>query len=375
MKPYIIIIPFLLLFVSCNKKSNHFAKEIIGDWKFEAKAFNEQYYKKNKLPAPPLIGALGYSFYEDGTYECKNRKYYVPAEKNNEYGDWAYYSGKSKYLIEDDSLKLQNPINKKWECYKLTDISSDTLAIKFGDNLDKKFSRVNYTKTDESNIDQIIISSSGCYGTCPIEALSIDSKGNVLYMGTEYSVKEGFYSAQISVDKFYNILTGFEKAAFENLDDHYYADHTDDETIDITFIKNNTIIKTIEDYGQAAPSEFIWAYLPLRHLIEELKYKNKTVQFENFPVGQIYFRKDKTEGKITKSEMFLLFTEIQKAKITDTFFDKKFSLKIFFDSHIQAIYTDGRYFSLPDNGDKALDLGYNFFERNNLENRLEHVKE
>ncbi|MRX68715.1 hypothetical protein GJU42_12135 [Flavobacterium resistens] len=42
----------------------------------------------------------------------------------------------------------------------------------------------------------------------------------------------------------------------------YIASHTDDETISVTFIKNNKIIKTIEDYGQEAPTEFQWAYIP-----------------------------------------------------------------------------------------------------------------
>ena len=365
----------LFLIISCSKSSSDYQEKIIGDWKFEQKIFRLEYYNKYQIPTPPEIDALGYSFYNDGTYESKTRLYYVPPSKKENYGKWLYYPGKSNYIIDNDSLRLENPINKKWESYKLTSVSSDTLTLRFDDNLDKKFSRIKYSEHGKSEVDRIIISSSGCYGECPVESLSINSKGEVLFMGADYSVKKGFYSSYISSDKFRKILSDFERINFNDLDSGYYATHTDDETIDILFMRNDTIIKTIEDYGHEAPPEFIWAYLPLRHLSNELDFSNKTLQFKKFPIHNISFVEGNKAGMLTKSEMFLLFTEIQKAKTTDFSFKKKYTIKFLFNSDEKAIHTDGQHFSLPNHREITLDLGYNFFKRNNLSTRLEAIEE
>jgi hypothetical protein len=55
------------------------------------------------------------------------------------------------------------------------------------------------------------------------------------------------------------------------LNESYEANHTDDERIIVSFIKNNKIIRTVSDYGHEAPEEFIWAYQPLRYLYQQVK--------------------------------------------------------------------------------------------------------
>lgn len=349
-----------LLVFSCKDPDREYRKKIIGDWKFEEKLFNAEYYKRYQLPAPPIVNAFGYSFYQDGTFKVYNH---------------SDFSEKLKHIIQNDSISLQNPSDKKWKSFKLIGISSDTLSIMFDDKVSKKFSRVKYHESGKSGIDRIIISSSGCFGTCPVESLSVDSNGNILFMGDDYAVKEGFYTSHVSANRFKKILAGFEKADFENLNDSYYANHTDDETITITFVRNDSIIKTIEDYGHKAPAEFIWAYTHLRHISQRLNLKKKNEDVKDFPISQMFFRKDNQQGKIAESEMFMLYTAIQKAKITDVVFENKYALKLWFDDYTKAIYTDGRYFSLPGNPAVTLDLGYNFFERNNLEARLKPIEE
>ena len=93
-------------------------------------------------------------------------------------------------------------------------------------------------KSDSTNIDAIALSSSGCFGTCPIVNIIIESNGNVTFYGERYVDKLGFYEGQISKENFLKISDEFSKAGIETLDQNFAVGHTDDErSLQLLFLK------------------------------------------------------------------------------------------------------------------------------------------
>jgi hypothetical protein len=101
--------------------------------------------------------------------------------------------------------------------------------------------------------DQIIFSSSGCYGSCPIIDLSITRSNEVFFQGEGYVEPLGFYESQIDNGLTSYIFNKFEKSNIKDLSNNYSANHSDDESIITTFIKNGKIVKTINYYGIVGP--------------------------------------------------------------------------------------------------------------------------
>lgn len=140
-------------------------------------------------------------------------------------------------------------------------------------------------------------------------------------------------------------------------------------TITITFVKNDKITKTISDYGSQAPSELIMAYRKASYKYQNLRlseFKEKN----DFPLSTMFsIYKRKKLFYLTDSERFLLLNEILNAKQVQSNFKENYNLTIFEDDDKNiVIKTDGRFFKY---GTKIYDIGYNFIEINNLENRDE----
>lgn len=78
---------------------------------------------------------------------------------------------------------------------------------------------------------KIVISSSGCYGICPVSSILIDKSGEIIFEGEYYTTNIGLYKSKISKVKFDEIIESFQKANWINLKNSYEASHTDDESI------------------------------------------------------------------------------------------------------------------------------------------------
>jgi hypothetical protein len=73
------------------------------------------------------------------------------------------------------------------------------------------------------------------------------------------------------------------------LKDHYSTNWTDDQEVNITFAKDNKIVKSISDYGRQSPKNFRINIEPLTYLYQKLKlieiktiknFQNINLQFE-----------------------------------------------------------------------------------------------
>lgn len=195
------------------------------------------------------------------------------------YGNSRY----SSYLVLDLNTK-------KSKVYRLTNLSQPIFNfIDFSDNIltykytvkgwrsDSIFRGTNYKKAvrklvfncggvvelDNNNrssnieIDSISVSTSYCYGSCPVYKLVIrkdtissltaksyckDKNGNNLKAGTYFSNID-----QHKIDSIFDIVNCI---GIMNLSNRYAVDWTDDQTINLEIYSSDGRIKTIKDYGR-----------------------------------------------------------------------------------------------------------------------------
>ncbi|MGE8343747.1 MAG: DUF6438 domain-containing protein [Flavobacterium sp.] len=366
--PILYVIIFFILY-SCQKNNDKkLEKDLVGEWiyiKTDDQRKPQTNSNSNIPPPPPPFGSpkRGYIFLKNNIAENKTGYFKTINAVERENRKTFFLGTTTKYKIENDSLKIFNLESKTWENQKLSSITRDTLTTKIGDSIFVKYARIKYKINPNENYDQIIVSSSGCYGSCPISNISIEKKGNVLYYGQDYNTQNGFFQSKITQTQYEEIQTSFKKADIINLKNSYEANWTDDETVTITFIKNNKIIKTIRDYGRQSPTALVWAYTPVRYLYQHIKLTPLKKEKFLFPIWRISFTKGNQICDLTKSESFYLFTEILKGKETNDTFEHKYYIEFWNDQDKkEIIYTDGRYFKSKD---KTIDIGYNFMISNN----------
>jgi len=366
-----------LLFQSCNTNTEHQVcdmqtdEAILGDW---VRIYNNS---SDETPPPRFL-----TLPQGMTITKDSIEYYLGFSKVEEDS----VTGKSKrvllgnyvaYKINNDSVFMLNPLNKDWEyIWKFLLRQNDTIELAFNDSTIIKFQKLHYILDTLADFDQIIYSSSGCYGFCPIVNISIDKKGNVISYGEAYVRNIGLFSLDIDVKTKNNIFEKFRRANPLSLIDKYAVDHTDDQSVSTTFIKNGEIVKTINDYGMMAPNELIWAYVSISNIQKTRQLDSLELDNPFYPILHYFtFKKEDLILYLKKSEKFYLWTELIKAKQTEKQFNPKYTIvfEAFYDNwkpktnnEIDSITTDGQYFKIERKGKKSItyDLGYNFIERN-----------
>jgi hypothetical protein len=367
MKPTLVlyIILFFILYSCHTNNDKKLEKDILGEWIY-IKTDDQRKPKTQNHNLPPPFGSHkeGYAFLENNIAEYKSGYFKMinaPERENRK----VYFLGtKTKYIIKNASLKVFDLGSKTWENQKIESILGDTLTTKIADSIFVKYARTKYKINPNENYDQIIVSSSGCYGSCPVLNISIDNNGNILYFGQQYNTQNGFYKSKITKTQYQKIQTNLKKADITNLKDNYEGSWTDDETITLTFVKNKKIVKSISDYGRQSPTALVWAYTPIRYLYQQIKLTPLKTENLLFPIWRISFKKGNQICDLTKSESYYLFVEIFKGKETTDSFEHKYYIEFWDDQDKKEIVnTDGRYFKFKN---KTIDIGYNFIISNNL---------
>lgn len=355
----------LISFLSCHQDAKKYNQLLIGEWTFASR-------QSLNTDEEIVLGEYknAYAFFENGICENKLGYYYnKPIENDEEWDKRSYFflGTTTKYKIEANNLSIFNLSDSTWETSKIISLSSDKLILQSSDSSIYEFKKANYKLNKEDLFDQIIVSASGCYGTCPINDILISKVGKTLYNGDSYNTHNGLFTSQISLSDFLAIEKNFKKANIEKLQDSYYANWTDDEEITVSFVKNDTLVKTILDYGGKAPLEFYLAYSPVRYLYQNIKLDT----LQNIPpylqIQDLKFIENKNECSLSKSESFYLWSLLLKS--TKVYKEGKLNYNLdFFGSEniLEPIQTDGRYyrFQMKDKQILTLDIGFNFLERN-----------
>lgn len=356
-----------LFFCSCEKNNDSsFKKKIIGEWTFvKAEILHKKETSNEEISTFSFNGKYkkGYIFYDNNV--CEDKLGYFKKLKNRLS---VFLGTETSYQLIKDSLKIFDLSGNVWLGYKIFQLNSDTLTLLKKDSTLMKFVKCKYILDSKENYDKIIVSSSGCYGTCPISDISIDKQGLVLFNGWSSTTSLGMYTSEISPKEYLKLERNFKKAAIDELAANYVASWTDDEAITITFIKDNKIYKTISDYGRQSPTEFYWAYMPVRYVYQQLKLIPLLTNDNIPPFREVNFKIAQEICHLSESESFYLRNEISEGKEVQRKIEPKYVIEYMNDDdEIKLIKTDGRFYMFDkDYGNRVLDIGYNFVERNGL---------
>lgn len=375
----ILILTLVTLMTSCNqeaKKNQRLKELLIGEWELCKE------YATEDIPPPPFFDRpFGIGFSQD-SIEFFNGFFQADIDSITGKRMAKYYGNFVSYHIKKDSIFIQNVFNSKMEFkWKFVCLSNDTLYLAIDDSTTVKYRMLKYNIDTVSDFDQIIYSSSGCYGSCPIIDISIDKNNHILFQGEGYVKELGFYEGQLDNNLKIYIFDKFKKANLQKLEKYYAANHTDDESITTTYIKDNKIIKTIDDYGHKGTRELIWAYVPIANLHSVVNLKRIPDDEPFYPKYHYYtFEKGRLILPLAKSESFYLWTELKKSKITSQDFTPEYTItftgnytywgpdanKREHKYEIKKIISDGRFFKFEYKNAPTVtyDLGYNFVEQN-----------
>ncbi|MRM82563.1 DUF6438 domain-containing protein [Riemerella anatipestifer] len=373
MKTILQILLLLLVFVSCkSEKQKQLEKEIIGEWNLVEKKDVEKQNNRTEEPPLQIFKILGgFIFKKNGTVIDKLGFFDVNEDKPRNEQRIRYVGDSTQYKIKDDSLKIFDPIRKSWSNYKIISLTTDTLILQSHKDFYIKYAKANYQLNSKEFYDKIIISSSGCYGTCPIMDIEFNSNGDVYYLGEDYNLINGAYISKIPKSEYKLIEKEFKKSNILSLECNYSAPITDLNTVTVTFVKNKKVVKTIFDYATQAPSEFIIAYRKAMYAYQKMKLK-KLSPIVGFPNSTSFsISKRNKLLHVSQSEKFLLLNEIRNGRIVSKDITPKYKLTFYSEDDFEiksVIYSDGRYFK----SDKyTYDIGYNFMEQPQIDNQTE----
>ena len=115
--------------------------------------------------------------------------------------------------------------------YKIDYLANDTLKlIKYGinDTTDRQELRLERLNPHyQYEFQKLSISSSPCYGSCPVFQIEIDSTGSVKFQGGSFNNRKGNYTGQIKDEDFQLIQNQVDKINWEKLKENYWTEVTD----------------------------------------------------------------------------------------------------------------------------------------------------
>ncbi|WP_139217774.1 DUF6438 domain-containing protein [Pontibacter chinhatensis] len=378
-----------LLLIACHPKQDEpteqerqLQAQLIGDW--VPAGFVRNAYPTNP-PPPPAIIERGYTFLPNGEVDLKQGYYRRSEVGEDEYNNRRYYflGSKTKYKIAGDSLLIFMPYDSVWTHFPIARLTKDTLSFK-GEQGVSNYRRATYHLEKAPTFDAIVLSTSGCYGTCPISNTLISADGQVVFVGEEYTTNEGVYISTITGDIYKELQDNYRKAGIDTISTNFSEATMHQEKMSVTFLKDGKIFKTVSDYGNAGPVELVWANIPLRYLYQSINLKK--LQQEELPVYVkhhfLSFAKGEKTLDLTQSEGFLLWNYLRLGKRSQEKFTPRFQVS-FIDNnfwgrrgkygyapltneHIKSIETDGQFYIFYLEGQEpfTINIGFNFFDLN-----------
>jgi hypothetical protein len=146
-------------------------------------------------------------------------------------------------------------------------IKTDTLAYQFGDFIEANFN------VKDHHIAQIDFSTSTCYGTCSVFELSLKSDGSAVYNAIENNPKNGKYTATIDTANYNEIQSLINYIDFQNLENYYKVNWTDDQSSKLVITYSDGKTKTITDYGMYGTNGLALVYNKLFALRKKQDWK------------------------------------------------------------------------------------------------------
>ncbi|MEJ7847827.1 MAG: DUF6438 domain-containing protein [Pyrinomonadaceae bacterium] len=143
-----------------------------------------------------------------------------------------------------------------------------TLIYKFGDFVEVNKSPQKY------NIQKIEYKTPGCYGTCPIFEMNIDSDRSATYKPIAFNKKQkGFLKGKIQPVQLGELFDLLNYIDFPNLQSDYSVGGTDQQSAYLTITYDGGKVKNIADYGLRGTFALSRAYQILFEFRENQTWK------------------------------------------------------------------------------------------------------
>lgn len=311
------------LCIACQACESGYTSKFKGYWI----AVKQEYILKDAIkfdpyePPPPPALPGGALYDELFFYSIDSLEHY--SFQDYWRNKWAYrddstvklYNGNRRRfrITSRQELQLFDPDSIQWQTRGKINLIKDTLILR-EKHWETKYVRVN--KVNKSDFDELVISSSGCYGTCPVMSVIIKADGKVVYAAEKHTVKKGLYEGELPKELLDVIWFRFRKGYQQGIKNIYMASHTDDESVEVTFVKDGKIVKSVYDYGHQSPQEFTSAYIYLMNRIDNLANLRESNQVQP---SEMSFKYSLDEGKkqyrLLHSESFWLWSRLLKARI------------------------------------------------------------
>lgn len=126
---------------------------------------------------------------------------------------------------------------------------------------------------NQTDITEISLKTSPCFGTCPVFDITIQTDGNAKYIGKRFTKLQGEFQATIGKDSLIHLYNLLRKADVFSLESRYEVSYTDMPTYTLNVKNKEGKSKTISDYGPSGPQPLKEVYKEISKLIRETKWQ------------------------------------------------------------------------------------------------------
>lgn len=258
MAKHIALFSCICILISCTmrKPDNGYAQLIKGDWLGQRQSEGFEHDQTDFL-----------SFEEDST--CT-----ILFDHD---GYW--------YKILEDTLYIRSMKSERIPpaIFAIAKLTKDSLILLSGK---RHQNTTRYAKAHPKNNIKptaIYFASSGCFGSCPILYLEIDSNRTIRYYGDSYTSKTDGYKGKLSETEYNSIISKIRNLPVDSLKEYYACSHTDDETLGIAIAHDNKITRSTAYGHEAEPMELYILLTYLQNLYKQIHLQpDSTVKKENF---------------------------------------------------------------------------------------------
>ncbi|HEY8895813.1 MAG TPA: DUF6438 domain-containing protein [Niastella sp.] len=258
MAKHLALLSYICIIISCTmrKPESNYTQLIKGDWLgqkqpegFEHDQTEFLSFEDSTCHAPFMHDVI--------KYEILQGALYLTTEKEDKKG----------------------PRNK----FTIVKLTADSLVLFSGK---KQQNTIRYSKIHPKNTitpAAIYFASSGCYGSCPIMNLEIDSNRNVRFYGDRYTSITGGYKGKLSKTVYNSIINKVRNLPVDSLKEFYSASWTDDETLGIAIAYGNKVIRLAAYGHEEEPIELYILLTQLKNLYKEINLQpDASVRKEDF---------------------------------------------------------------------------------------------
>lgn len=243
-----------ILFSCCNRKDSNLAQLIKGDWLgqkqsegFEHDQTEFMTFEDSTLRTFPWHDVLNYQIYKGAVYLLSKR------------------------------YNKKGPRNK----FKIVKLTTDSLVL-----LSSKKNTVRYSRLHPKNNitpTAIYFASSGCFGSCPVMRLEIDSNRNIRFYGLMHTAITEGYTGKLPENVYNSIIRKIRNLPVDSLKEYYAASYSDSRTLGIAIAHGNKVTRSSSYGHENEPMELYILFSHLLNLYKEVSLQpDSLVNWESF---------------------------------------------------------------------------------------------